>query len=295
MRSETFHTPGPVRLNLELPSGAIEIEASNTEDTHVSLEADSANEQVQEMVENARIEAVRRGDGHEVIVEVKTRHGVWISFSQGPDVRIGSPEMRLRIACPTGAELDVRTKSADLQAHGDYGTVDVKTASGDVSVESSRDVRFKTASGDAHFEEVRGEFDMKSASGDAYIGTVTGESSIQLVSGDVHIRDAHDSVSANTVSGDQRYDAVLEGRLELRAISGDVVVGVRRGSRVFIDANTVSGMTSSEFELSDAPDTAAARSEDSPLVEIFAKTVSGDVRIERAPAPAPSTELSERA
>ena len=37
-------------------------------------------------------------------------------------------------------------------------------------------------------------------------------------------------------------------------------------------------------------------SEEGPLVELFAKTVSGDVRIERAPAPATqTTELSERA
>ena len=45
-----------------------------------------------------------------------------------------------------------------------------------------------------------------------------------------------------------------------------------------------SGSTSSEFELADAPQ--AAPNPDAPLVEVFAKTVSGDVRLERAPAPA---------
>ena len=57
-------------------------------------------------------------------------------------------------------------------------------------------------------------------------------------------------------------------------------MGVRRGSRVFVDANTVSGSTSSELELSDAPQEPG--SEDGPLIELFAKTVSGDVRVERA-------------
>src|SRR5438477_6528832 len=241
MRSETFNTPGPVRLDLELPAGAIELQTADTEDTHVELEALSENDQVREMVETARIEAIRRGEGHEVIVEVRTRHGVWISFSKGPDIRIGSPEMRLRVTCPKNAALDVRTKSADVDARGEYGDVDLKSASGDVHVEHAAAAEVKTASGDVHFDEVVGLLDVKSASGDVAIGSVARETNIQLVSGDVWVREAGESVSVNTVSGDQRLEAVVKGRMELRAISGDIMVGVRRGSRVFIDANTVSG------------------------------------------------------
>jgi hypothetical protein len=81
---------------------------------------------------------------------------------------------------------------------------------------------------------------------------------------------------------------VQRGRVELKAISGDVIVGVRSGSRVYVDANTVSGSTSSELELSDSPVPAPAA--DAPLVELFVKTVSGDVRIERALAAAELTE-----
>jgi hypothetical protein len=76
----------------------------------------------------------------------------------------------------------------------------------------------------------------------------------------------------------------------LRAISGDVTVGVRTGARVYVDANTISGSTSSEFELSDSP--AAAPAADAPLVELFVKTVSGDIRIERALAAVELTEQS---
>src|SRR6266511_4193511 len=269
MRRETYSTPGAVRLNLEIPAGRIEVETSNTDETRVELEALGGNEFIRELVESARIELLRRGDGHEVVVEVKMRHGFWISFGRGPD-------LRLRVSCPHGAELDVRTKSADLQAHGEYSTVDVKTASGDV-----------------HLEEGRGALNVNSASGDLHVGTLAGEANIQLVSGDVHIRDAGDSITANTISGDQRLEAVFRGRMDLRAVSGDINVGVRRGSRVFVDANTVSGSTVSELDLSDAPAERPSSGE-SPLVELFAKTVSGDVRIERAPARTTSAELSER-
>ncbi len=235
------------------------------------------------MVAAARIESTRRGDVFQVTVEVRTRHGVWISFSGGPDIRLGTPEMRLRISCPAGAELDVKTKSADLEAHGEYGDVDVKTASGDLSIETARNTNVKTASGDVHFETVSGILDVKTVSGDVHVASVAGNANFQVVSGDVFVHDAGGSISGTSVSGDQRYEAVVNGRVELRAVSGDLGIGVRRGSRVFIDANTVSGSTSSEFELADAP-AQPAPAEDAPLVEVFAKTVSGDVRLERAPA-----------
>jgi DUF4097 and DUF4098 domain-containing protein YvlB len=293
MRRETFPTPGPVRLDLEIPAGRIEVETAKTEETHVELEAMSDNDAVREAVERSRIDVLRRGEGHEVIVEVPTQRGVFISFSRGPDIRFGAPEIRLRITCPDGADLDVRTKSADLDARGEYGTADVKTASGDVSVQASTgEARVKTASGDVHFERVDGRLDVHSASGDLHAGTVRGDAQVQLVSGDVSIGEAGGSVSANTVSGDQRIRAALEGRVELRAISGDISVGIPRGTRLFVDANTVSGSTSSEVELGDVPGGEAPA--EGPLVEVFAKTVSGDVKIERAPARHISTELSER-
>jgi DUF4097 and DUF4098 domain-containing protein YvlB len=274
-----------------MPAGQIEIESSDTEETHVELASDSANEQVQEMVAAARIESNRRGDRYEVTVSVRTRHGVWISFSGGPDIRLGTPEMRLRISCPTGADLDVQTKSADVEARGDYGRVDFITASGDASFQAAHDVDVKTASGDVHVDTVDGLLNVKTVSGDVHIGSVARNASFQCVSGDIYVGDAGGSISANSVSGDQRYEAVVNGRVEVRAVSGDIGVGIRRGSRVFIDANTVSGSTSSEFELSDAPAAPPAPVadappvEDAPLVEIYAKTVSGDVRLERAPAP----------
>jgi DUF4097 and DUF4098 domain-containing protein YvlB len=150
--------------------------------------------------------------------------------------------------------------------------------------------RIKTASGDVHVEEASSSLDVQSVSGDLHAGVVRGDIRAQLVSGDVHIRDAGGSISANTVSGDQRFEAVQRGRVELKAISGDVMVGVRSGCRVYVDANTVSGATSSELELSDAPVQTPA--EDAPLVELFVKTVSGDIRIERALAAAQLTEQS---
>src|SRR5206468_12778041 len=109
MRSETYSTPGPLRLNLEIPAGEIEIETGNTDETHVELEAVANNDAIRDLVENSRIELVPRGDGHEVIVEAQARHGIFISISRGPDSRFRGPDVRLRITCPPAPHLDVRT------------------------------------------------------------------------------------------------------------------------------------------------------------------------------------------
>ena len=277
-----FDTPGHVQLDLEIPFGRVELESGTSDSTHVSLEGNDSV--TRELVEDGRVEMRRRGDGYEVVVEVKHR-GFMFSIGR-------APEIRLRVNCPTGSDATVRTKSADVEARGAYGVFELKTASGDVSVEEiQRDGRFKSASGDVSVDQVGGQLQVQTASGDVAVQRVRGDAIAQLVSGDLWIRDAGASVHANTVSGDQRIDAIVDGTLEAHAVSGDVHVGVRRGSRVYVDANTISGSTSSELDLSDAPAGDSAGDDDddenAPLVEVRAKTVSGDISIVRAAAPAP--------
>jgi Putative adhesin len=280
MLSETYQTPGRVVLNLAIPAGVIEIDASPGDTTQVEL--DALTDSAKELLGNTRIDLRDRGDGHEVLVEVPTtRSGFFISFGRGPD-------FRLRVTCPTGAELDIQTKSADVRARGMFGAAEVKTASGDINLgEIGGDARVKTASGDVAIDDVHGLTHVQTASGDLAVQRTRGDVTGQLVSGDVWIRDALHSVAANTVSGDVRLDAVVEGSIDVTAISGDIHVGVRRGSRVFVDCNTISGDTNSELQLSDAPAPSETSGEPGPQLEVRAKTVSGDINIARAAAPAP--------
>ena len=271
-----FDTPGQVRLDLEIPFGRIEIETGSGETTHVSLEGNESYSR--ELIEGARVESHQRGERSDVVVEVRSRG---FMFSLGR-----TPEIRLRVVCPPEADVNVRTKSADMTARGSYRSVEVKTASGDIEIdEVSGDLRVKTASGDVSVQEVGGQTEIQSTSGDVALQRAGADVVAKLVSGDLWIRDAAASIHANTVSGDQRFEAVLGGTIEATAISGDVYVGVRRGSRVYVDANTVSGSTSSEFDLGDAPQEEAPDA-DAPMVEVRAKTVSGDIVLARAPAPA---------
>ena len=143
----------------------------------------------------------------------------------------------------------------------------------------------KSASGDISAREVRGGANVQTASGDVSLDVVRGPVNAATASGDLRIGAAWDNVNANTVSGDQEHGAVLRGTVAAHSVSGDVHIGVRRGSKVFLDCNTVSGDTRSELELS-----TEAPAGDGPLVEIRAKTVSGDIAITRAPAPADNAQ-----
>ena len=65
MRRETFNTPGPLRLEVRVPSGRIDLESVEGDETIVELEASP------EIEEEARIEMRPRRDGHEVIVVIE--------------------------------------------------------------------------------------------------------------------------------------------------------------------------------------------------------------------------------
>ena len=277
---QQFDVSGPVELDIRLASGEIEIDP--TLDGRVEVELTAYDEESQRLVDGARIELQERHGRPEVLVDVPQKRGGGLAFI----LSFGRQGIACRIRCPHESGVAIRTKSADILARGTIGGLNVATASGDVEVDRvSGGVNVKSASSDFSAREV-GPVSLQTASGDVSIDVAHGPVNITSASGDVSVGEAYDSVSVNTVSGDQDHGAVMRGNVAAHSVSGDVSIGVRRGSRVYLDCNTVSGDTSSELELStDVP------TGDGPLVEIRAKTVSGDIKITRAPAPTNTQEV----
>lgn len=271
-----FHIEGIPQVEIKLASGDIEIDPSL--DGQVEVELTAHDEDSQRLVDDARIER----SGNTVSIEVPNKRS---GFSLGS--MFGRSGISCRVRCPEGTSIAASTKSADLQARGTIGSLTMRTASGDVDVNDARgSVNVKSASGDIAVRTVDGGLNVQSASGDVQVGTVRGQVSVQTASGDVQIESADDRVNATVVSGDLDLGAVVRGEISAQSVSGDVTIGVRRGSKVYLDCNTLSGDTSSELELqNDAP------AGDGPLVEVRAKTVSGDIHIRRAPAPMNTEEV----
>jgi DUF4097 and DUF4098 domain-containing protein YvlB len=251
-----FATPEPPKLRVGLAAGRVEIETADTAETVVEIEAISGN------LEALRVEQ----RGREIVVEHRKR------FSLVRD------EYDARIRIPHGADAELNVASARARVAGRLGSVEVNTASGDVEIEQvERDARVRSASGDVRLGSVGGRADVNTASGDVELGQVGGSTSVRSASGDVRLDEAGTGVSINTASGDLTIASVGHGKVDLKSASGDCRVGIKRGSRLHVDARSMSGETTSELELLGAETVS-----EGPLVELRAATMSGDIRVVRA-------------
>jgi putative adhesin len=271
MRSERFETPGEVTLDVRLPAGLVELEAAAVTSTEVELDARGSGDEVRELLDEARIELREARGGHEVLIDLDGRTSFWADI-----------DVRLVIRAPEGAHLRLETASADLQTRGRLGSVEAKTASGDIELdEVTGDAVAKSASGDVAVRAVGGAAVVNTASGDVELDRVAGEVVVKTASGDATVGEAGAGVNIATSSGDQRIAGVTSGSVNLQSASGDISIGIRQGSNVWVDARAMSGDLSSELELADEPP-----SGDAPLVELRATSMSGDVTVVRAPAAA---------
>ena len=262
MRREAFETPGPLTLDIRVPSGDVELQAVEGTETVVQLSASP------ELEDEARIEVHPKRDGHEVSVVIEKSSGLFRAMRE---------DVRLRVTAPPGAGVEISTASADVDARGEFGGVEVNTASGDVSFETAGDVQVNSASGDLKLGQVGGALTVNTASGDVEVGRLDGAGKVRSASGDVQLEEAVASLKVQTASGDVEVGSVREGDVVLQTASGDIEVGIKKGSKLWIDAKSMSGETTSELEIGDAP-----AEGDGPTVEVRATAMSGDIRVKRA-------------
>jgi DUF4097 and DUF4098 domain-containing protein YvlB len=281
MRTETFQTPGPVRLDVRLGSGEVRLETSDTAETTVTLEPLRDNDASVAAVQEARVE--QRGD--EILVDVRDRRRGF----RGADVLV-------EIHCPEESSVRAKTGSADIEGRGRFGSVEVESGSGDVQFSDvSGDAEINAASGDVQIARIGGQARINTASGDVQLASVGGEARVNSASGDVQIREtgnrlevntasgdvlvgkALSSVNANSASGDQTIGSVSQGKVDLKSASGDLKIGIREGSTLWVDARSRSGEVRSELPVSDLPPEG-----DAPHVELRANTMSGDITVVRA-------------
>jgi DUF4097 and DUF4098 domain-containing protein YvlB len=216
MRTETFETPEPPNLRINLPSGTFNVYTSDTAETRVELSGPNEDD--------ARIEFRR----DEIVVEIEWKK----LFGRANFVR----DHRLEIHAPNGTQIDAHTASGDVEGRGTFGEVSINSASGDVRL-----------------ERVLGRFDANTASGDVKVEFVSDAVRVNSASGDVELEEIESDAKIRTASGDIEIGSALKGKIDINSASGDVTVGIRRGSSVYIDASSMSGDMVSEMDVSDAP------------------------------------------
>ncbi|HEY3577373.1 MAG TPA: DUF4097 family beta strand repeat-containing protein [Gaiellaceae bacterium] len=248
----TFHTPLPLELEVGIPSGDVEVETTEGEESNIVVDGDDR------LLEEVEI----RHDGDRLVVAYRGKGK--FGFSLSPLTLVFGSELRVRASIPHGAGVKVKTASADTQLEGHFGPLGINSVSGDVRArgEISGSASVKTVSGDADLDRVAGDLSAHTVSGDLRIGPVDGSADLKSVSGDLHLQ----SVTA----GDVRFSSV----------SGDIEIGIANGSALDVDAGSTSGDLSSEVPLASEP--VAGEGEAMPTVVLRGRTVSGDVKVFRA-------------
>ena len=252
MLQHSFHTPLPLELEVGIPSGDIEIETTEGEESNVTVDGDDR------LLEEVEV----RQDGNRVVVAYRGKGK--FGFSLSPLSLVFANELRVRATVPHGAEVKVKTASADSQLAGHFGGLGVSSVSGDVRVRG----------------EVAGGANLKTVSGDADLDRVGGDLSAQTVSGDLRIGPVGGSADAKTVSGDIRFQSLTAGDVRFTSVSGDIEIGIAEGSAVDVDAGSTSGDLSSEVPLGSEP--LQGEGGAAPTVVLRGRTVSGDVKVFRA-------------
>jgi DUF4097 and DUF4098 domain-containing protein YvlB len=252
-----FATPEPPKLRFGIGAGRIEVETADVAETTVEVEAIRGSE------EDLKVEQ----HGRDIVVEGRKRFG----FKS-------DQEFDVRICAPYGSDVDANVASAPFRATGRLGALEVNSASGDIQIEDvEREVKVRSATGDVQLGAVGGRAEVNTASGDVQISSAGGGGTIRSASGDVQIGETARRVSLNTASGDMVIGSIAEGSIDVKSASGDVRIGIKQGSRLHVDARSLSGDTTSEVELGGVEIATGV-----PLVEVKGTTMSGDIRIVRA-------------
>lgn len=279
---ESFATPEPVRLNVEVWVGRVDLRASDTDETTVDLVPMHNDSAAEELIAAARVE--QYGNQIDVLLP-KPRTGLFGG-------RKGS--VRATIAVPTHSAVKVAAGSADVEAIGTFGDATIETGSGDVELETIDAGKIKVGSGDVALRTANGRLDLKSGSGDVAIGVLNEAADLTTGSGDVVLDTASGRLKTKTGSGDivvksstgnadvlaGSGDVLLRrlesGELKAKTGSGDISVGVPDGTAAYLDVTTVTGSVSSDLDGAEPP------SDGAPTVAITIQSGSGDVVLQRA-------------
>ena len=224
---ERFATGPDANVDLSNVSGAIYITGWDEKEVSITGELD----------DNAEIELTH--DDNKVGVKVVKKPGAH---------RMGKTTLKLQV--PFASTLSVYAVSSDLTVDKVSGAMQLEVVSGDVSVSGfERDLRVKSVSGDVALRgrQKSARLSVVSVSGDTNVRGAGGDLEATSVSGDTRIEGGDfDQVRVQSTSGRVEFAGKLNsaGRLDLEAISGNVVIELEGKEDLDVEAETFSGSIS---------------------------------------------------
>jgi len=249
----SFDTAGQVTVRLSVSSPDIDVTTWDRPVTEVEIVPRRSDKATADAIDAVSVMCSPSTDGFHVAVEQQRRN---MSFG------FRGPSLNIRVRCPEGTAIELNGSSSDIFCHG-----------------TLRSLKSRTASGDVTADHVTGHVSSDAASGDIKVKSC-GSLSAKLASGDVDAARVDGTIEVTTVSGDILVRSWSGNAARLQAVSGDVTLRIEQGRRVHFDVSSISGSTRSSLDPLGTPSDGAPASGD--VADIWIRTVSGDVSIERA-------------
>ncbi|MFI2673512.1 DUF4097 family beta strand repeat-containing protein [Streptomyces albidoflavus] len=282
-RDACFETPEPISATVHVEAGAVRLVATDRTDTTVEVRPrDAGKDQDVRVAEQTDVTFLNG------LLTVRTpKQRALFGRTGSVDVTVG---------LPAGSRAELTGSWAQIHGEGPLGEVRVKTSAGDVRLGSTGPLHVTASAGSVSVERVEGSGEITTSNGSLRVGTVTGPAvlknshgttsvaaalsdlRVRGANGDILIERAEGSVAATTAHGSVRIAEVARGKAELETSYGSIEVGVRKGTAVWIDANSHAGQVVNALDAAEGPDEAEA------TLELRARTRFGAVEIRRARA-----------
>ncbi len=258
-----FETPEPIEAVLEIAAGEVRIVAELRGDTRVRVNPSDLTSE--DDVTAAGLTEVHFFDGH---LRIKTdRRYAWAR-------RVGSIEVEIEL--PEGSGLRAELAAGGVHAQGRLGETRVQTSHGEIQLGRTGRARLETGSGEIVVGFVDGDAQVKTPSGDVHLGEITGNLVVGTAHGEIVVDRAHASVEARTAHGGIRVGEVADGVVDLVSASGQIDVGVKRGSVAKLGLGSTYGSVRNLLEAGPPPEPAEVS------VDIRASTTHGNVVVRRS-------------
>ena len=268
--------------SLKLSNVAGDVKVTGGSGTEIRVEAVIHGKGKTEADGRAQFDSVKvdmRQSGNRVDVETTHERNsrAWVDYT---------------VVVPTGASVEVRSVSGDVQVSEIGGSARAETVSGDVTATGLAQIAaLRSVSGDVRATGLSsdGAVSFNSVSGDVMVTKLKAKSvTFETVSGDARV-DGCDcgGAQASSVSGDVSYTGTLAkgGRYVFNSHSGDVVLvtpsGFELDAATFSGEMRVDGLTGQGDTDRPGPGRTRRGTVGGGGAVVEAKTFSGDLRINR--------------
>ncbi|MFF2629554.1 DUF4097 domain-containing protein [Kitasatospora griseola] len=277
----SFDTPEPISLNAQVSAGSVHVIATDRADTVVVARPRDPDREAD--VRAAEQTEIGFAGGVLTVRTPKQRH---------LPGRTGTVDVSVEL--PAGSRLEAGGAWTQVLGEGRLGEVQVKTASGDVRLDSTGPLRVTAAHGSIAVDRVHGLAEITTSSGSVRVGLLDGPAVVKNsygsttvtlaaddlqvsgANGDITVERAAASLQASTARGTLLVGEVARGIVQLETGFGAIEVGVRAGTAAWLEVGAQRGQVRNSLSAADAPE------QHEETVEIRARTRYGNIDIRRA-------------